>query len=101
MVTINVFYENSVLIPNSFSPNGDNVNDVFTISGSSIQSFDLHIFDRWGQVVFEIQDTDTSKGWDGTRDGIPVELGVYVYYLNVVFNDGKTKLVKGNLTLLR
>jgi gliding motility-associated-like protein len=101
MVTINVFYENSVLIPNSFSPNGDNVNDVFKISGSSIQSFDLHIFDRWGQVVFEIQDTDTSKGWDGTRDGIPVELGVYVYYLNVVFNDGKTKLVKGNLTLLR
>ena len=52
MVTINVFYENSVLIPNSFSPNGDNVNDVFKISGSSIQSFDLHIFDRWGQVVF-------------------------------------------------
>lgn len=100
-VTINVFYENLALVPNSFSPNGDLTNDVFKISGSSIKSFDLHIFDRWGQVVFEIKDTDTNKGWDGTRNGIDAEIGVYVFYLNVEFNDGKTKLVKSNVTLLR
>lgn len=101
LVTVSTYYSNELLIPSAFSPNADDNNDVFRISGSNIAEFDLHIFDRWGQKVYEIQDTDINKGWDGKRGNVDAEIGVYVFYVNVRFNDQKTELVKGNLTLLR
>ncbi len=94
-------YEKQVVIPNAFSPNADGRNDIFRLAGVNIASFELRVFDRWGGEMFSIEDTDISKGWDGTHRGINCELGVYVYFAIVTFTDGSTEALKGNVTLIR
>lgn len=86
-------------IPNAFSPNGDGHNDILYVRGAAIESVDLKIFNRWGQMVF--QTTDVKTGWDGTFKGKPQEMDAYAFVLNVVFIDETKLYKKGNVTLLR
>ena len=61
--------------PNAFSPNGDGKNDKFMAKEcENIAEFHAYIFNRWGQKLFDW--TDAADGWDGTRNGTPVEDGV-------------------------
>ena len=98
---VGVENNNTVVIPNAFSPNGDNQNDVFHISGYNITTAELQVYNRWGQKVYSEVFTNLSNGWDGTFKGTDQELGVYVYYLSVTFNDGVKESYKGNVTLIR
>ena len=66
-------------IPNVFTPNGDGVNDVFSIDGKAITEFNLTIVNRWGNTIFESNDINTS--WDGTADGTPCLDGTYFYII--------------------
>ncbi|OWY22856.1 hypothetical protein C7N43_05125, partial [Sphingobacteriales bacterium UPWRP_1] len=93
--------ENTVLIPNAFSPNGDNVNDVFRLSGLNVQEFELIVHNRWGIQVYSIASTNLAEGWDGTYKGKDQEVGVYGYWAVVTFTDGEEKMFKGNVTLVR
>ena len=86
-------------IPTAFSPNGDGSNDILFVRGAAIQTIDLKIFNRWGQLVF--QTNDQTKGWDGTYNGKPQEMDAYAYVLKVLFVDGTSLQKKGNVTLLR
>jgi len=86
-------------IPSGFSPNGDGENDILYVRGAAIATMDLKIFNRWGQLVFET--TSQEKGWDGTFNGQPQPIEAYAYVLQVSFIDGTSKLLKGNITLLR
>ena len=86
-------------IPNIFTPNGDNKNDVFKIEGDGVQEMEMRIFDRWGNQVF--YSTDVLDGWDGYYDGVEVNSGVFFYTAELVFEDGTSKIEKGNVTLLR
>jgi gliding motility-associated-like protein len=86
-------------LPTGFSPNGDGKNDILYVRGYAIQSMDLKIFNRWGQMVFESQ--NQSNGWDGTYQGQPQEMDAYAYILSVTFLDGSTLKKQGNVTLLR
>ncbi|MDR3679019.1 MAG: PKD domain-containing protein [Flavipsychrobacter sp.] len=86
-------------LPTAFSPNGDGANDILYVRGAAIQTMDLMIFNRWGQLVFET--TSQDKGWDGTYNGKPQEMDAYAYVLRVTFIDGTTLQKKGNVTLLR
>lgn len=88
-----------IYVPNAFSPNGDNVNDVMYLRGLNLVQVDFKIFDRWGELVFET--TDQSVGWDGTFKGEKLDPDVYVYHLRVTCFDGQENLIKGNITLLR
>lgn len=95
-----------VYIPNAFSPNNDGVNDFFTIYGGADLSevTTLRIFDRWGARVFTAEDFlpgDQTGGWDGEFGGRPAPAGVYVYQAQIVFEDGRTRLVSGAVTLVR
>ncbi len=54
----------SFYIPNSFSPNGDNVNDYFMPRGADVKAFEMYIFDRWGMQLYHTIDF-TSLGWNG------------------------------------
>ncbi len=67
--------------PNSFSPNGDGVNDELVLMNSGIKKYSLHIYDRWGNPVFE---SNASKlSWDGrTSSGVLVSPGTYFLVLN-------------------
>ncbi len=98
------FYD--IYIPNALSPNGDGVNDVFTIfAGPDIKEvFNLEIYDRWGARVFErnsLTPNDAQMGWDGTHLGKPASLGVYVWQATIIFDDGKKRELTGSVTLLR
>lgn len=69
--------ESVLSIPNIFTPNGDRVNDLFTIKGENIAQYSLKVYNRWGQTVFE--SNEISNIWDGTYNGNPVSDGVYMY----------------------
>jgi len=77
-----------IFIPNAFSPNKDGLNDYFGPKGQfeSITSFNMYIFDRWGQIVFYTN--DLNKMWDGTFHGA-IKQDTYAYKIVVqdVFND--------------
>jgi gliding motility-associated-like protein len=86
-------------VPNAFTPNNDGANDVLYVRGQFIETFDLKIYDRWGELVFETQ--DKSQGWDGSFKGKELDPAVYVYHMNVVCIDGNSSFEKGNITLIR
>jgi gliding motility-associated-like protein len=91
-------------LPTAFSPNGDGSNDVFYVRGGAIETSNLKIFNRWGQLVFESSNApanDPAYGWDGSYKGKQQEMEVYGWVLNVTFIDGSTSQRKGNVTLLR
>ncbi|MDP1744012.1 MAG: gliding motility-associated C-terminal domain-containing protein [Bacteroidota bacterium] len=89
----------SVFVPNVFSPNGDGFNDVLRVRGKGIEELQFIIFNRWGEKVFET--SDVNSGWDGTHNGEPMNLSVFVYVLKGKYIDGKFFDVKGNVTLMR
>jgi gliding motility-associated-like protein len=55
-----------IFIPNSFTPNGDGINDLFGIKGANLVDFEMRIFDRWGKQVFHSADPD--KKWNGSHN---------------------------------
>lgn len=105
-VTVYVLCNNAnVFVPNTFSPNGDGMNDVFYPRGSGVfQVKMLRVFNRWGDVVFEksnIQANDMSTGWDGTFKGAKLSPDVFVYTLTVVCDNNTQLVYKGNIALVR
>ncbi|MBC7693891.1 MAG: gliding motility-associated C-terminal domain-containing protein [Burkholderiales bacterium] len=86
-------------IPNVFSPNGDGLNDMINVHGRCISTFNLQIFSRWGEKVFET--SSMSDGWDGTFRGQKMDTGVFVYKADGVSIDGQSFKLKGNITLIR
>lgn len=86
-------------VPNAFSPNGDGINDVFTVlapNPSVIINFT--IFNRWGEVVFAGDAGNLS--WTGELNGIAQPIGTYVYILQY-FEDGSQQAMQGNFVLVR
>lgn len=59
--------EPQVFVPEIFTPNGDGINDRFELPNEFIRDFDLKIFNRWGEIIFESFDPDDL--WDGTYKG--------------------------------
>jgi len=90
---------NEFFIPNTFTPNGDGRNDVFAVYGNTIKSVKVMVFNQWGEKVFE--SASQSTGWDGSYKGKQQPIGVYVYVVNVVLNDGSVFVKKGSLNLVR
>ena len=93
--TIKVPQEHAIFVPNVFSPDGDNTNDVFQVMGRGLEHITIEIYNRWGQLVFEAPHLNES--WDGTYRGQPCPVGTYVYQLKV---DALTSQ-SGTITLIR
>ena len=98
---VTIFMDDSFVffVPNIFSPNGDNENDVFYVRGQGFKSISINIFNRWGQKVFESD--DVNNGWDGTFNGQEMNTGVFVYYINLELFNGEKIQKQGNITLVR
>lgn len=102
--------KHEIYVPNIFNPNSD-VNyflGVFTgVDVAKIKKFTIH--DRWGDQVFHLGEyiptpgaaPDATHSWDGSVRGEKGQVGVYVWYCEVEFIDGETKLFKGDVTLIR
>lgn len=89
--------------PNAFTPNADGINDLFSISGESIddENFEFFILDRWGELIFSA-DTYTAT-WDGTlTNGSPAKADIYVWRVKTRNSiNGERVEFKGHVTLLR
>ena len=92
-------YEAVLWIPTAFSPNRDGLNDSFLVQGIRIEDFNLQLFNRWGEKVFET--TDPKIGWDGNFHQNPCAAGVYTYIIKATGNVGKQISLSGSLHLLR
>lgn len=94
-----------VFVPTGFSPNGDFTNDLLLVHGQKdSRAVDFKVFDRWGEMVFELKDfafNDDTQGWDGTFRGQDCDPGIYVWVLEVEYSDGTREVFKGNTTLIR
>ncbi len=88
-----------VVPPNAFSPNGDGANDYFYIESSKIRSWQIQIFDRWGNQVYESD--DLLFRWDGTQAGVTLPEGTYVYNLSGIALDGNKVGRSGSILLIR
>lgn len=89
-------------LPNAFSPNGDNDNDMLKIyygAMQCIQTFELHIYNRWGEKVFQI--TDPAFYWDGNYKEERLSTQVLVYYLKATLITTEEIIKKGNINLVR
>jgi gliding motility-associated-like protein len=101
--TVSVKKDCYIDIPNSFTPNGDGINDYFfprNLLSMGVTDFKMIIYNRWGQEIFKTTNTD-GRGWDGKFNDTPQPFGVYVYVIDVSFKDGRSEHYQGNLTLLR
>lgn len=103
-VTVACTAEN-YFVPNTFSPNGDGMNDVFYPRGrgaTRIQS--MRIFNRWGTLVFDKRGftaNDPSAGWNGNYGTAAAPSDVYVYVVEFVCDNSQIVTLKGNVTLIR
>jgi len=86
-------------VPNSFTPNSDNYNDVFKVKSSGLSQFKGTIFNRWGNKIYEWK--DQLGGWDGMHNGSIAPNGVYYYIIEAKGKDGQSLEKKGDLTLIR
>ena len=106
IVSLRVDKTPQVYIPSGFSPDGDGNNDIFMIFAgdqvAKIRSF--LVFDRWGETVFKYFNflpNDPAYGWDGYHRGVTMNPGVFVYYAQIEFIDGRVELFEGSVTLVR
>lgn len=86
-------------VPNAFSPNNDGKNDFINVHGVCIRTYNLQIYNRWGEKVFET--SDLTNSWDGTFKGKAMDTGVFVYKVTGETIDAKPFSIKGNITLIR
>ncbi|NNM16280.1 MAG: T9SS type B sorting domain-containing protein, partial [Bacteroidia bacterium] len=91
--------ESELFVPNAFTPNGDNNNDVMYVRGDGFSEIFLRVYNRWGELLFETKDKNV--GWDGIYKSKPVPPGVYVYYIKVICWGEETFEKKGNVTVIR
>jgi len=88
-----------VFVPNAFTPNRDNLNDVLYVRGDVVEKILFRVYNRLGELVFESQ--NMQYGWDGTYKGKEAPAAVYDYYLEVTCYNKTYYLTKGNVLLLR
>lgn len=97
--TVTIHPDYAIFPPNAFTPNGDGENDTFKVKGTGINNYTIHIFNRWGQQVFEADDINDE--WDGKFDGEFVQNGTYIYTITYESMVNIEYQVKGSVTVIR
>lgn len=97
---IHIAIDETIFMPNAFSPNGDGINDVFMIGNFGYHKLsEFRIFNRWGEEIFNT--TNPSQGWNGLHKGQPADMGIYHYYIRLYNTGGEEKVFRGSVTLVR
>lgn len=99
LIPICKLLNDEIWIPNAFTPDNNNLNDLFAPVGEFIKSYQLTIFNRWGEKIF-LSETGQSA-WDGNYKGKPVPDGVYFYQLSIELINSHKIWKSGTITLLR
>lgn len=86
-------------VPNSFTPNGDGINDIFYVRAFGAINVNFTVYNRFGKAIFN--SNSVKRGWDGKFNGVLQPQEVYNYTLVLKFADGTTKTRTGDITLLK
>lgn len=100
-ISVTIYPLWSFYIPNSFTPNGDEVNDTFNGKGEYIKDYSMLIFNRWGEQIFSTNNLE--KGWDGKVAGSSELAQEDVYLYLVILRDvrGKEHRYQGIVSLIK
>ena len=93
--------EFSVFVPTAFTPNNDGLNDVFEVKVNGVYSFEMKIYNRWGEMVYFSDNID--HGWDG-KDSLSnyvIENGTYLYHIYLTDDNEKPWVYNGELNLMK
>ena len=94
-----VFDEFEFIVPNVFTPNGDNINDEFKVRACGVYDYEIQIFNRFGEKVFESNSLNIN--WDGRVNGNQSNSGVYFYTIRIREFRNQVLEYKGSITLLK
>jgi gliding motility-associated-like protein len=94
---IKVNEQPTLYIPNSFTPNGDFLNDEFFARGTGIDQMSMFIYNRWGEEIFKATNMTEIIRWDGNN----APQGVYHYLMDIKFTNKKLKTYTGAIRLIR
>ena len=99
ILSVTVYGEEQIVIPNAFSPNNDSINDFFYLESTQLLEINLFVYNRWGELIFKTNDL---KGkWDGTYKGQDCSNGTYFYLVNCMGISKKKYTFKGVISLIR
>jgi len=90
------------IMPNTFTPQGDGINEIFmpgTMIGVAENDYNFFIFNRWGEKIYEGHDIE--DGWDGFYKGSMSQTGVYVWLVKLKGIDGLTREYRGHVNILK
>lgn len=94
-----------LFVANTFTPNGDGVNDRFFPQGKGVKIVRrFTIYSRWGEIIYDAQNiplNDPQYGWDGTYKREPLKPDVFVYILKAECETGEPLEIKGDISLVR
>ncbi|MBK7554433.1 MAG: gliding motility-associated C-terminal domain-containing protein [Flavobacteriales bacterium] len=91
--------DGSLAVPNTFTPDGDGVNDVFFASGLEIDDFELLVFNRWGEQIWKGDNLRAS--WNGTYSGVQSPIDTYVWKIEYSEISGEKHKLIGHVNLVR
>ena len=91
--------DNAIFIPNTFSPNGDQINDQFIVTISNIQSYRIQIFNRYGSPLF--QANDIFDNWKGEYNSRPLPVGTYYYIIDAISLNGDVIKKSGPISIIK
>ncbi|TXI88050.1 MAG: T9SS type B sorting domain-containing protein [Crocinitomicaceae bacterium] len=97
-----IYFDNRLVmyVPNTFTPNGDEFNQIFKpVFAEEVTAYNLKIFNRWGEMIFE--SNDTNLGWDGTYNGVLVQDGTYTWDIWVNTYDAHIYRKQGVVNVLK
>jgi len=76
---VRLYLPMKIYLPTAFTPNGDGLNDTFGAVGEGIEAYQLRIYNRWGEIIFQAK--SIKEKWSGLQNGKPVPQGEYSYEL--------------------
>ncbi len=88
----------NIYFPTAFSPNGDNLNESFIVSGQFISKMSMRIFDRWGSLLFA---TEKNEPWSGRLDGKTLSPSTYIWKVEITDLAGRTFSQEGIVALIQ
>ena len=90
----------TLYVPNAFTPDdGNKTNDYFTWEVSGFDTFEMRVFNRWGELIFETKDPDGQ--WDGRHNDQKIRDGVYVWQVKAMDLNGDERIITGHVSALK
>lgn len=97
--TVTIYYDPIIYVPNTFTPGEGNINPFFKAEGGNIKTFEMLIFNRWGELIYTLNSID--EYWDGTYNGAICQDGTYVWKITVTDLMDEEHQYVGHVNLLR